>query len=259
MSTFKTFLINDKKNRQDWQMSRETILKTAQKWIGVHGILHKSCAKCEYEHNSGQTLQEALAKSQDKAVTRITNVIWNNSTNTLFAEHEIIDPSFNPVLCDGKVWSVSPSIWNHNPEDKIVTEYTPIHLAFLSIPPAYSTPAEFLEKTCVCNVGNKPNIANTCSTDMDESKNKEEKPKEDPQKMSMEDEMHEMHAMMKEMHGSMKKAMAPKDKEEEDKPKEKTAAAPEQKKASAMKSFDWITNSPTPKTETALDDVPIPY
>ena len=245
--TFKTFLINDKRNSKGWQMSRETILKTAQKWIGIYGIAHKKCSTCDFEHSSGQTLEEALQVSKNDAVTVIVNVIWDNETSTLYAEHDILKKEFEAVLC-GPIYAVSPSIWNHDPDQDIVTNFTPVHLAFLDIDGAYGKTAEQLETDCVCKI----NKSNECKTDMDPEKKKEEEDKEEPQKMSMEDEMHELHAMIKEMHGSMKQAMAPKDKE--DKPKD----APAQKKASANKqSFDWVVNTPDTPKDDILENTPL--
>ena len=241
MSNFKTFLINDKRNSNGWEMPRDVILQTAASWIGRPGILFRTCKKCVYEHNTGRTLQEALAVSERDAVTRIVNVEWDDAESTLIAEHEITDPSFTPVLCDGKVWATSPSIWNNIPKEDIVTDYVPLHLAFLSVDvdPAYSAGTE-LEKDCVCKI----NKSNECSkTDMDPEKKKEEENKEEPQKMSMEDEIHEMHAMLKQ-------AMAPKKEEPKD--------APEQKKASASKkSFDWVVNTPDTPKDDILENTPL--
>ena len=242
VNTFKTFLLNDQLNSEKWRIPREVILKTATSWIGVYGILHKRCQKCHYEHSAGQTLQEALAISKEEAVTKIVNVQWDNDTNTLYAEHEILDKKFEAVLC-GPVYAVSPSIWNHNPgHDDPITDYTPVHLAFLDIDGAYGPSAENLEKTCVC----KTNKQGSCNNSMD---SEDKKPEEKPQKMSTEEEMHQVYAMIKDMHGAMKKSMEEKPKEEKKKE--------EQKEASAKKSFDWVVNTPEKPKEDILENTPL--
>ena len=241
--TFKTFLINDKRNSKGWQIPRDIILATAQKWIGVYGIAHKACSTCDFEHSAGQTLEEALQVSKEDAVTVIVDVSWDNATSTLYAEHDILKKEFEAVLC-GPIYAVSPSIWNHNPKEDIVTDYEPVHLAFLDIDGAYGPSSEELEKSCVC----KTNKQDTCNSNMDPEK----KEPEEKQEMSSEEMTKQMYAMMKEMHGSMKKAM---DKEE---PEEKPKDAPEQKKASASKkSFDWVVNQPSTPKETVLENTPL--
>ena len=134
-------------------------------------------------------LQEALQVSKEDAVTVIVNVIWDDATSTLYAEHDIIDKKFEAVLC-GPIYAVSPSIWNHNPKEDIVTDYEPVHLAFLDIDGAYGPSSEELEKSCVC----KTNKQDTCNSNMDPEK----KEPEEKQEMSSEEMTKQMYAMMKE-------------------------------------------------------------
>lgn len=228
---FRTFLLNDRLNTNGWRIPRDVIVETATKWLGVKGILHRKCSTCDYEHSESSTLEEALRLSDQDAVTVIKNVIWDDNTSTLYAEHEIIAPGFEKVLCNEDVYAVSASIWKKNPDDPddpISSDYTPVHLAFLDIPGAYGKSAEHLETNCVCK-----RVKSECDTNQGMDKEEHE---EENQKMSMEQEVHEMYAMLKAMtkEEEPKKTSMPKD---DDDDKEKTS---QKTSSAAKKSFDWV-------------------
>ena len=151
MKTFKTFLINDKKNKQGWRIPKEVLERTARDWINVPGILFRPCAKhenCNYEHTAGDNLQDAIKRSQENAVTVIRDVAWEG--NNLVAYHEILDPDFIPVLCS-KLFAVSPSVWNLTSTNNPVLSYVPLHLSFLDQSGAYRTAAEDIDKS-ICKL-----------------------------------------------------------------------------------------------------------
>ena len=125
--------------------------------------------RANIEHTAGADLQDAIQKSRDNAVTRIVDVVWENGA--LYAQHEIIDPTFVEPLCDD-VYSVSPSVWNLTKEDAPVISFVPVHLAFLNQEAAYGSDAEDLQTDHVCQAC-KINKSNECSkTDMDPEKKK---------------------------------------------------------------------------------------
>ena len=252
MSNFKTFLISEKMNSQGWRIPKEILIATKDQWLNVPGILYKPCSRCKYSHTAGADLEDAIQKSRDNAVTRIVDVSWENGA--LYAQHEIIDPAFVEPLCDD-LYSVSPSVWNLTKEDNPVVSFVPVHLAFLNQAGAFGSDAEALQTDHICQAC-KINKQCTGKAGMDpEKKKEEEKPKEEPQKFSMEDTMKSMHAMMTDMH---KKAMAEPEKKKEEEPK-KDAAAPEQKKASAgLQSFDWYKAEPTNNEPERIDLSTVP-
>ena len=237
MTYFRTFLLNDTLNTEGWRIPFDVIRTSMNSWIGTYGILYEDCSDtCHYDHNDGNTLEEALAKSKDEKVTQIVDVELNG--NTLYAIHKVLDPDFEEVLCN-EIFSVSASIWlTGNSKRDPVTSYAPVHLAFLNIKGGYGKPAENIEKEKICKFNNLDVVIPVM----------EEPTKDAPKQEEANDELDD-HQMLKAVYDNMMKAAETKEEEEEP-----TKEEPKQASASSKKKrFDWV--KPQVAAEVFVDEL----
>lgn len=238
----RTFLLDDTENDRGWRVPWEVIKATAQSWIQIDGIAYEDCSGklCEFEHTDGESLQDALKQSAAHAVTKIIDVELDESTHTAYAVHETDDAEFLSKLDSGEIFAVSPSVWLEDPQQfDPVLQYTPIHLAFLSVDGSYGPKSEII-------IGYETLNNSTVSIqDMDKEESKEN-PKEGKQKIAMEDEIHQIHAMLTAMSESKAKP------KEEEKKEGSTASASSTK----GKSFDWTSGKAAPQSQFIEDFVP---
>lgn len=252
-----TFLVNDKKDANGFQIDWDAIKQNAQKWIGVSGILYRKCdmAGCRNDHTAGGNLSEALELSEDVQVTEIIDVTLDESTHTAYAIQNVTSAKFHDMICKNEIQYVSQSIWLEqepaDPDNIHVTihdNFTPVHLAFVD-DPAYGSVAKVTEKPA-CN-----NILSLNSTKhgMGDS----ETPEKKEHQMSNDEMIKEIHSMLKSVIEEKEKP-APEKKEstdtehkEDSTKKEKAEStkkpAEEQKTDSSKKphySFNWPDQKP---------------
>ena len=241
------FLLNTKLNDQGWRIDMEGLERTARNWIGTPGILHAGCmdGQCGYVHSRGRNLKDAITVSQREAVTRISDVYWDGPD--LMAVHDVIREDALPVLCDPQIYATSASVWLDDPSrTDPIGSYTPVHVAFLSVNGAYGEAAEDIRRGETCN-----NAQIYSSGMAEESTSEEQKPEEgEPQKMSMEDEIHEIHAMLKDMQQPKEQASAA-----SSCGGQKSAAASRKQEADWAK--QWVSASPNGRRPLLVDDIPV--
>ncbi len=150
----KGFLLNDKRNKNGWKVTWESILKYASDFINHPGIYYESGG--EPDHTDGRTYKENMANQEDWRVVNIIDVMADESTHTLNYVGEIIDDDFEKLWLDGEINMTSPAVW---PEDMQqvgtmpsgrpildVTRWRALHVAYIN-EPAYGEDA-FTLATC---------------------------------------------------------------------------------------------------------------
>ena len=224
-NTVRTFLMNDKRNKNGWRVSYDIIKKTASKWIGIPGIEFKKCVngKCGLDHTTGDTLEMAREKSHQSKVSEIIDVEFDDANKTVYAINKIIDPELMGKICNGKIKYVSASLWldkvTNEQEINVTEKDTPLHLAYLDEDPAYGKVAS-VQMPCQCKV-----II---------SKMGKQGMEEEPEKtVESNDEMDD-HQILKEVHSMLKAMTAPKKIESNNE---------NQQAAKAKKHFDFNTSS----------------
>ena len=144
----KTFLLNDKRNKNKWRVSWESIKKYARDFIGMPGIGYTKCemGKCDLDHTGGSTYESAIQEQSHFAVSKIIDVTFNDVDKTADAIHEITDKKFGDKIRAGRIKYVSPAVWPDREHTAVgdldelglrlidSTKWRPLHVAFVNNP-----------------------------------------------------------------------------------------------------------------------------
>lgn len=150
----KGFLLNEKRNKNGWQVDWDVIKKYASDFINHPGIY--MVTPQGPDHTSGETYRENMANQEEYRVVNIIDVIPDEQTHTLNYVGEIIDDEFAALYESGRINKTSPAIW---PEEMDtvgtmengrpmlnVKKYRALHNAYIN-QPAYGDDAITLS-TC---------------------------------------------------------------------------------------------------------------
>ena len=161
----KVFLINDKRNKNFWRVTWESIKANAGTFVGLPGIEYVQCddLDCDLNHVSGRSYEEALVAQNSYRVSTIVEVGFNEAEHTAFGIHDCT-PAFYRKLENKEVKFVSPAIWPRGNGAKMVGvapdgrpmvdahDWMGVHLAYVNIP-AYGADAK-IYSTCSGEGGN---------------------------------------------------------------------------------------------------------
>ena len=109
----KIFLMNDQRNNNGWRVTWESIKKNAKDFIGKPGIEYLKCVdgECDLDHTDAVSYEQNLKVQEKFRVSTIIDVVFDESTHSVYAIHEIHDDSFAHKLQTKEVRYVSPAIW----------------------------------------------------------------------------------------------------------------------------------------------------
>lgn len=109
----RTFLINDKRNRNKWRASWNSIKENAKTFIGRPGIEYTKCDHkgCLLDHTNGKSFDDNLHIQEKYRRTTITDVVLDEGTHTAYAIHRVESPEFAGKIKRGEISWLSPSIW----------------------------------------------------------------------------------------------------------------------------------------------------
>ena len=144
----KVFLINDKRNKNMWRATWESIQRLASSFVGFPGIEFTACAdgKCELDHITGQTYENTLVEQASYRVSTVVDTgLVENEPNTAYAVHDCL-PAFYAKLERKEIQFVSPAIWPKGMGATLVGtapdgrpmldtfDWLPVHVAFVNNP-----------------------------------------------------------------------------------------------------------------------------
>lgn len=105
----KNFLLNDKRNKNGWRVTWDSILENASDFINHPGIYYQTVTGPD--HTDGVTYKDNMKNQEDFRVANIVDVMIDEKTKTLNYVAEIIDDDFAQLYNDGKINMTSPGIW----------------------------------------------------------------------------------------------------------------------------------------------------
>ena len=109
----KIYLISDKRNKNGWRVTWESIKKNAHDFAGRPGIIYSKCedGKCDLDHTDGQTYESNLEIQEPFRETTLREISFDEDEHKAYAIHEIHTPSVAKKLHCGELKFVSPAIW----------------------------------------------------------------------------------------------------------------------------------------------------
>jgi len=150
----KGFILNEKRNKNGWQVDWDVIKKYAADWINHPGIYYVTGG--EPDHTDGETYRDNMRNQEDYRVVNIVSVTPDETTHTLKYVGEILDDDFAKDYDAGLINMTSPGIWPEemetvgtmeNGRPKLdVKKYRALHVAYIN-DPAYGRDA-FTIATC---------------------------------------------------------------------------------------------------------------
>lgn len=118
----KTFALNDKRNKNGWRVTWDSIKKYISDFIDKPGIEFTKCENsiCDLDHTDAATYQKSLEVQEDFRKTNIIDYTLDENARTAYFIHEVLDPEFYAKLDNGEIKYVSPSIWPKSGEYTIL-------------------------------------------------------------------------------------------------------------------------------------------
>jgi len=108
----KGFLLNDKRNKNGWRVTWESILKFASDFVNHPGIWFETGDGPD--HTGGVSYRDNMSNQENYRVVNIVDVMIDEETRTLNYVGEIIDDEFLKIWEAGEINMTSPAVW---PED----------------------------------------------------------------------------------------------------------------------------------------------
>ena len=150
----KGFLMNDKRNKNGWRVTWESIMKYASDFVNHPGIYYTPGG--EPDHTGGSSYRDNMANQENYRVVNIIDVMVDEDTHTLNYVGEILDEDFEQIWEAGKINMTSPAVWPEEMETIGTTEngrpmlevykWRALHVAYID-EPAYGDDA-FTISTC---------------------------------------------------------------------------------------------------------------
>jgi len=150
----KGFLLNDKRNKNGWRVTWDSILTHAPDFINHPGTYFVKDG--EQDHPDGATYKDNMRNQEDYRVVNIVDVMIDEDTHTLNYVGEVLDDDFAERYDEGRINMTSPGIWPEKYE--VVGEmdngrpmldvfhWRALHIAYVN-DPAYDTDAHTIS-TC---------------------------------------------------------------------------------------------------------------
>ena len=109
----KTFLISDRRNRNGWRASWNSIKKHHKSFIGKPGIEYMKCGDtgCSLDHTAGPSYEESEHMQERYRVSTIVDTVLDESNHTAYAIHRIESDDFADKILRNEIRYLSPSIW----------------------------------------------------------------------------------------------------------------------------------------------------
>ena len=109
----KGFILSDKRNKNGWRATRESIRKNFTDFLGRPGIEFVRCKgdACTRDHTNSTSYRKAMAAQEHYRVSNIIDVIWNEESGILSAVEHIIDEEFAEKIRQNKSIYRSPALW----------------------------------------------------------------------------------------------------------------------------------------------------
>ena len=109
----KTFALNDKRNKNGWRVTWDSIPENIPTFIGKPGIEFVKCEEneCDLDHTDAETYEQSLKVQEPFRVSTIVDYTIDETTKTAFFIHKFHDHEFFEKVKSGEVKAVSPSIW----------------------------------------------------------------------------------------------------------------------------------------------------
>lgn len=106
---YKGFLLNTKRNKNGWRVTKESIELDMADFINHPGVYMKKNGIPD--HPGGQTYKENMSNQELYRVSNIIDLDWDPITETLYSIEEPIDEDFKTLYEAGKINFRSPGIW----------------------------------------------------------------------------------------------------------------------------------------------------
>lgn len=110
---FKTFALNDKRNKNGWRAVWEGIVRHIDSFKKRPGIEFMKCDEdgCDLDHTEAQTKELSLQVQEPFRKTTIVGTQLDEPNHKSYFIHESHDPEFFEKVKSGEIKYVSPSIW----------------------------------------------------------------------------------------------------------------------------------------------------
>lgn len=107
------FLLSDKRNKNGWRATWESIQKYYTDFMGRPGIEYFKCkgSQCDRDHTVGTTYRKNMSAQELYRESNIIDLRIDEKTHTLSAVEHILTKSFAEKIKKGKVKYRSPSLW----------------------------------------------------------------------------------------------------------------------------------------------------